>query len=224
MKVIQLIVCLLVTTACSSQNIQKLYLHFGVNLTAPYGETRQTMFPIVGYDKTITPKLLIGGLNLGLTHHHKLGNRLYLNTTLSFARHTTWEGILRQTDVQGNRLGDIKYNKVDYVLKLVPTVAYSLTDRLTAGIGIGTNISLFSISPTPETVLFGEEKKAGTAINKYNRLLNPVIPLELKYYLNKMFFGARFEYAPFNSNRSDLADVLVSKKNYINFEVGYKLR
>lgn len=224
MKVVVTFLCLFISFTCFSQHIHKFYIHVGANLTLPSDQSSRATFPIIAYNDDFKPSLLLGGFNAGFTYNKHLSGKKYISAIISLARHSSWEEAFPFTDNQGLLYGFNKYNKVDYVLKVLPTFTYALTPRLTLGIGLGGNISIISISALPEVQLFGIDREGEIAINKYNRLFNPLLPVEVRYHLNKIYIGARFEYGPFNTNRSDLGKNLKSTNNYACFEVGFKLK
>ena len=216
--------CIMMSFGGFGQNIHKFYIHVGTNLTLPSDESSRSTFPIIAYNDEFKPSLLLGGFNAGITYNKHLSDKKYISAVISLARHSSWEEAFPFTDNQGLLYGFNKYNKVDYVLKVLPIFTYALTPRLTLGIGFGGNISIISISALPDVQLFGIDRKGEIAINKYNRLFNPLLPVEIRYHLKKIYFGARFEYGPFNTNRSDIKEMLKSKNNYVCFELGFKLK
>ncbi len=196
------------------------FIMVNCNVYVPINNPYKGVFPIVGYDKTVDPKVLIGGFGVGLTALKSFQNKLRIKGEFNVSKHNYWDETVGLRTISNQPMGDFVSSNADFTLEATTIFHYSLSKKLSIGTGLGAHVLLVSLSRFQY-----ESQTADGSIytNKYYKTVMPVIPLELSLKTKKMLFNIRYEYGMLNRLCGDLAKEKTDKYSVLNFEVGFKI-
>lgn len=194
------------------------YFTANANLYLPINTPQKGVYPILWYDKTTDPKLLIGGFGVGVTALKSIKNKVSIKGQANISKHTYWDepdlftedGIVGAAAITGSS---------DFTIGLTGTINYFISEKFLVGTGLGGQLLLVSLSRLPG--LYGNESEI--AVNKYYKPVMPVIPLEASLKLKKTMYSIRYEHALLNRLKSDLAQYKTDRYGLLTFEVGFHL-
>lgn len=188
------------------------------NLYLPINTPQKGVYPILWYDKTTNPKLLIGGFGVGVTALKSIKNKVSIKGQANISKHTYWDEPQFFTD--GGFLGaTVITGSSDFTIGLTGTINYFISKKFLVGTGLGGQVLLASLSRLPR--LYGTDSEI--AANKYYKPFMPVIPVEASLKLKKTMYSIRYEHGLLNRLKGDLAQYKTDKYGLLTFEVGFHL-
>lgn len=225
MRRITLIICLFLLAggSVSAQAPMERYITFNTNLFVPIGSDK-SMYPIIGYNKEVDPKLLVGGFGAGFAISKSLKEDLKWKAQANLSRHTYWDESLELRDAGNVPLGPFAYSSVDYCATLMGTAELSLNKRFSVGAGLGAKILLVSFSRLPDRKNSSFNGKKSLAENAMYKTIIPVIPLELSYKMKRNQIVLRYEQGLMNRYKRDLAEYKKDRFGIISFEYGWRIK
>lgn len=123
-------------------------------------------------------------------------------------------------DVNGDPFFPYYYSSTDIAIGLNVTIQYSLAKNLRVGIGIGTQVLLYSYSRAP---LIPNSDDSKHYSNIFYKTIMPAIPIEISYKLKRTIFTVRYEKALLNRYKNDLRDYQTEIYGLLFFEIGFSL-
>lgn len=219
------LVFMVVTGAMSAQS-QKLewYLNANTNIYIPGGNSEKGVYPVLGYNKNTSPKILLGGIGVGSYAFLPLSNSFNLKIHGQLSKLSYWDDPVLQRDHVGNDVGLFRAGGSDYMAGLGAILHYNLNEQLSVGAGLGTQILLVSLSRTPGYYGYGVEAETSTVTNKYYKRVLPVLPIELAYHFPKIVLNLRYDVGLMNRLKGRLADVKSEKFDVLSLEIAFKLK
>lgn len=227
MKVKIYLIVFLLQSALSAigQDDTEIFLSAGVNLYLPRAGSAKSVYPILGYNKNTSPKILLGGVSTGISIWKPLGKDLNLKTYVHISKQTYWDEPIEIRNAVGTYFGPYQSGSSDYIFGLGGTLHYTLVDHLSIGTGVGFQALLFSLARIPEIdIANGEHGKTAIVTNRYYKRVLPMLPLELSYKLKRLTFGVRYDIGLLNRLKGDLGKSKKDKFDLITFETAFKLR
>jgi hypothetical protein len=212
---------ILVFHCAHSQSKPDLFVNVNGNLFVPI-KSDNGMFPIIGYDKELTPKILLGGLGLGFSAWKVVSQKISIRAQANFSRSVYWQKYLfRNGPLLSDVTGEASVSTVDYTLGVTGVVHYNFFNVFSVGGGVGVQAMLFSNSYLRQDLLVGSDRNLGQ--NKYYKRLMPTFPVETALRFEKWAITMRYEHALLNRYKKDLAKH--KKENYglLFFEIGIKI-
>jgi hypothetical protein len=165
--------------------------------------------------KDWTNGLAFGGVNIGVSKIVPVEEKWNLRANVNFSRQVYWDDVvyLNNGPNPQNALGHA-YPKISQVYVFIGGVMhYNLAKKFSVGAGLAA-----------EGLLASTEKIKGDKIhNKEVKPIMPVVPFEIMWRENKVFFDLRFEAGLLNDFRSDAVDYGKNFFGVMAFEVGIKL-
>ncbi|HEV7347118.1 hypothetical protein [Telluribacter sp.] len=200
------------------------YITANGNLFLPSQSSGRGTYPILWYDSSTEPKLLIGGIGAGVTKIQPLGKTNSLRLQANLSRHTYWDESLPVTTPQGIIIGPFYRGGSDFCIGLTGTAHHNLSERFSVGTGLGVQALLVSLSRLPAY----QDRSLGhvqgvIGVNNHYKRLQPVVPVELSLKLSKLLFTIRYEYGLLNSLKGDLSKYKTDKYSLLVFETGILL-
>ena len=187
------------------------------NLYLPINNPNKGVYPILWYDKETNPKLLIGGLGVGLSAFKPLKDKISLKGVINISKHTYWDEPIGLVDISGYDLQLLVAGSSDFSIDLAATAHYFLTERISVGTGLGSQLLLTTLARLPEF----QDIKASVAAHRYYKRLMPTLPVELSFKTKKNLFNIRYEYGLLNRYKKDIAVYKKDKFGLLSFELGF---
>jgi hypothetical protein len=220
--IFSVISCLLASEVMQAQNAD-FRITLGGNLRLP-GNVSQGMFPIIGFDKDLDKKLLVGGFNGGVSASISLAPHWDLKSSWNLSRQVYWREPMYFTKGPGpsDYLGYINPKTIEYYSSLSGIVHFVPKKKFSIGAGLGFQLLLASFIKVPSP------KKAGTIItgalksSEYKPLL-PIVPIEFSWKEERFIYNIRYEAGLLNRYRGDVADYGKNIFHALYFEVGLKI-
>jgi len=226
MNRVPVIFCLLIILVSRESFSQKKpaewYVTANGNLYMPVGTRTKGTYPILGYDKTTSPKILLGGIGIGAAMLKPLSKDLKFKAQANFSKHTYWDEPVMMKDYVASSIGYFQSGSSDYGLGIAGMIHYFPVEAFSIGAGISAQINVISFSRTPGMYI-GAEIDPGFVVNRYYKTVLPMIPVELSYKLKKVLFNVRYEAALMNRIKGDLADFRSDKFSLLTFELGFQI-
>ncbi|TDE12110.1 hypothetical protein [Dyadobacter psychrotolerans] len=224
-KINFLILCLLASlSVCGQENKREWYLNASINAYVPGGNSDKSIFPVLGYNRNTSPKLLLGGVGTGASLWSPVSRDLSLKVYTNISKHTYWDEPLMIKDAGGASNGIYNGWSSDYVLGVGATIHYNLAGRLSVGAGAGTHVLIASLSGLPEIYGYGVEIEKSIVLNHYYKRILPVVPLEVSYKLRNALINLRYDLSPLNRLKGQLGKSKSERYGILALEVGFRLR
>lgn len=214
---------LLYISTYAQKKAAEWFVNGSVNCYIPGKSSGKSVFPILGYNKNTSPKLLLGGLGVGVSLWAPAAKDLYIKSYANLTKMTYWDDQVQIRDAVGLYMGNYQAWSSDYALNLGGLIHYSMIDRLSLGAGIGLQGMIASLSRMPEMYGYGLEVEPSFVVNRYYKRILPVVPLELSYKLDKMVVNLRYDIGLLNKFKGDLGKSKSEKFGVLALEVGFKL-
>lgn len=218
---IVLILIILIDDACA-QNNHEVFVTANTNLYVPFNADKG-LFPVLGYDKEATPKLLIGGFGTGVTMFKTIREKTRLKVQSNISRHTYWNEPMTFRTVDNQNLGTFSSRSSDYTLG-VSGIALLGSNKFSFGAGLGLQVMLASVTRNPVGNFAGQDNEQQLVLNRYYKMLMPVLPLEISVQLDKMFYSIRYEHALLNKYKNGLANRERENYGLIFTEIGVRIK
>lgn len=200
------------------------YINASVNCYIPTGDSEKSVFPVLGYNKDTSPKLLTGGVGVGVAAWTPVANNFYLKPYLNLSKLTYWDDPVALRDPVGNSMGYYQAWSSDYTVNPGIVAHYELASQFTVGAGIAAHVMAVSLIRLPDAEgYYGTVTKGGLSAAKHYKRVNPVMPLELTYRLNKLMLNLRYEVGLLNKLKGDLGMSTSEKFDVLALEIGFKL-
>ncbi|MCE6992992.1 hypothetical protein, partial [Dyadobacter sp. CY323] len=193
------------------------------NFYIPVANRAKGIYPILGYDKLSSPKILLGGVGLGAAWFKPLTKDLSFKMQANFSKHTYWDEPVVIRDYVAAPLGDYESGSSDYGLGIAGMIHYFPVESFSVGAGISAQVTAISLTRTPGMYI-GADIDPGFAVNRYYKTVVPMIPVELSYRVNKLLFNLRYEAGLINRIKGDLARFKSDKFSLLTFEFGFLIR
>jgi len=221
MKAVIFFLFILVGYCANAQSKPDFFINLNGNLFVPI-ESDNGMFPILGYDKELNPKLLLGGFGLGFSAWKMASQKLSIRGQANISRSAYWQKYLfRDGPVLSDVSGEASVSTFDYTFGVTGVLHYHFARVFSIGGGIGVQSMLVSNSYLREDLLFGKDRNLGQ--NRYYKRFMPTIPLEISLRLERWAITMRYEHALLNRFKKDLAEYKKEKYGLLFFEVGFKI-
>jgi hypothetical protein len=219
-----LLSCSVLSASTFAQDRQHEFFIVGnTNLYLPGNGSENGIYPILWYDKTTKPKVLIGGFGVGVSIFRSLSENFSLKGQANFSKNTYWDEPMELRGYMNEPLGHFQYGSSDFSLGINGTVHYFLSDKMSVGTGFGARLFTLTLSRIPafeNSGLFAGD----ISINHYNKTILPVIPIEWSLKGEKLLFDIRYEYGLSNRYKAELAKYTTDRFSVLYFEVGFRLR
>ena len=215
--------CITLSAATFAQERQyEWFIIANTNLYLPGKGSEKGVYPILWYDKTTKPKLLIGGFGVGASVFRSLTGNLSLKGQANFSKNAYWEEAMELRGMQNEPLGHFQYGGSDFSLGVAGTLHYLLSEKMSVGTGAGARLFTMTLSRTPSFENF-ELVADEIAINRYTKSVLPFIPIEWTLKGEKLLFNIRYEYGLSNRYKRGLAAYKTDRFSVLNFEVGFRI-
>lgn len=215
----------LTNSALCQDKSPEWYLTASTNGYLPRSGSSKSTFPVIGYNRDVSPKFLVGGFGIGATVRKPLTSELHIQGKVNFSRQVYWEEPMPMQDLIGATITFGQMASPDYVLNIGATAHYHLSPKLYVGTGLGTQVMLLSLSRTPEVILYGyEPTKSKLIINNYYKRFTPVLPLEISYLLKNTLINLRYDLGLTGRLKGELGKSTKERFSLLTLEVGFKLK
>jgi hypothetical protein len=211
---------------CLSAQAQEPIEYFitgNVNLYVPFNSSKG-MYPILGYDKDVSPKVLLGGFGVGFSGLKKLGSQIAIKGQANISRSVYWESALLNIGPgQSQVIGIIPLSSTDYNFGLTGTIHYHLSPIFSAGTGLGAQVLIGSyMHIRAKSSIQNWDRYVGR--NQYYKRVMPTLPVEVSARFRKMFITLRYEHGLLNRLKKNLAEYKTDRYGLVFVEVGFKVR
>ncbi|MCE7061600.1 hypothetical protein [Dyadobacter sp. CY343] len=227
MKWVSAVICALFLTSgfdsLSQTKSTTWYATANGNFYMPVGNRSKGIYPIVGYDKKTSPKILLGGVGFGAAMLKPLSKDFSFKAQTNFSKHTYWEEELMMRDYVASSIGYFQSGSSDYGLGLAAMIHYFPVESFSIGAGISAQATVISFSRTPGMYL-GAEIDPGFVVNRYYKAVVPMVPVELSYKVNRLLFNVRYEAGFTNRIKGELARYKTDKFSLLTFELGFLIK
>lgn len=196
------------------------------NLFVPGKGSARGMYPILAYDKETDPKVLIGGLGMGVMRIQPLNEKNELRIQAGLFKHTYWDESIALQTPTGYVIGPFYRGGSDYGISLSGTLHHFLSQRVSIGTGLGAQGMLVSLTRLPkyEDNASAQPVRGVVGVTSYYKKIQPYIPMELSYHRPNTRYTLRYEQGLLNSLRGDLAKYKTDRYSLVVFEVGFRLK
>jgi hypothetical protein len=193
------------------------------NLYLPFSSGKG-MYPILGYDKEVRPKFLIGGFGIGFSGWKKIGSKTSIKGQANISRSVYWESAVLSIGPNPSQvIGETALSSADYTFGLTGTIHYHLSPMLSVGTGFGLQALIGSYMYfRAEADIYNSSRYLGR--NQYYKRVMPTIPVELSAKFRKMFVNLRYEHGLLDRLKKDLAEYQSDRYGLLFFEVGFKVK
>lgn len=216
-----LLLCVLAGLYAHAQSKPDLFITLNGNLFVPIG-SEDEMFPIVGYNKELKPKLLIGGFGIGFAGQKMVSGKWSVKAQGIVFRKAYWQKYLFRDGPQiSDVIGGATVSTFDYTIGAAAIPHFHFSRLFSVGAGVGIHALLFSNSYIRQDWTLDDNRSLGR--NRYYKSLMPTIPLETSFRLSNWAITMRYEYALLNRFKGNFADYKNEKYGLLFFEIGYKL-
>jgi hypothetical protein len=227
MKRISAIFCLLFLIASldsfGQNKAAQWFLTANGNFYIPIDNKGKGIYPILGYDKATSPKVLLGGAGLGAAMLKPLTRDLSFKAQANLSKHTYWDEPVLIRDYVANPVGEYQSGSSDLGLGLAGMIHYALIGDFSVGVGLSAQATVISMSHKPGMYI-GTEIEPGFVVNHYYKTIVPMVPVELSYRHKKLLFNVRYEAGLINRLKGDLAQFKSDKFSLLTFEFGYRIK
>ncbi|MCE7044320.1 hypothetical protein [Dyadobacter sp. CY312] len=199
------------------------YVNASVNCYIPTAGSAKSVFPVLGYNKDTSPKLLIGGVGTSVSVIIPIGKGLHLKPYANLQKLTYWDDPIDIRDGAGAYMGNFQSWSSDYTVGLGTLIHYDLVNRLSLGAGLGLQAMVVSISRMPDTYGYGVPVESSFVVNRYYKRLVPMVPLEISYKLDRMSLNLRYDVGLLNKLKGNLGKSKSEKFGVLALEVGFKI-
>lgn len=184
-----------------------------------------TTFPLVYRAKRPTEKNVIGGFGIGISRFFYINSKFDLKTSVNLSRQVYWNDAVsfNKGPLPQDNLGYGSFVSKEYYVEPVGVVHYKLGKGFSAGLGLGFQIMISSITDVKQSGLFANNNEVDNPRNRQYKPVMPVVPLEVSWKGRLMLFNIHGEAGLLNRYRSDLADLDRSFFGLLSFEVGMRL-
>lgn len=197
------------------------FLAPSLNLYLPVNTPGKGVYPVLWFDSQTSPKVLIGGIGVGVSALKPYGGKLTLKGQANVSKHTYWDEPFVITDENGGPIRDFQSASSDYTLGIAATAHYQFTGGFSAGTGLGSRVLLVSLTRLPPDYFAGTEDRQ-LAANRYYKRLVPVVPVELSLKSERMLFNLRYEHGLLNRLKRELSEYKTDRFGLLTFEVGFR--
>lgn len=199
------------------------FLNANINVYIPGGDSRKSIYPVLGYNRKTTPKVLLGGVGTGAFLLRPISSDFHLKAHGYLSKISYWDEPVELKGVKGEDVAVFQAGGSDYLAGINGLVHYHLADRLSLGAGVGMQVLLASFARTPDIYGYGEPTGKSFIANHYYKRILPVVPVELSYRFPRTVINLRYDIGPFNRIRGDLAKAKNERYDVLSLEVGFKL-
>lgn len=214
------IVC---STAFGQTSDLEWFITANGNLYIPRNNPDKGVYPILWIDKDTDPKLLIGGLGLGVSVFKPYREKVSWKGQANLSRHAYWDKPVLLTSNTADPIGYFTPGSVDLALGFTATAHYFLSKHFSVGTGLGAQLLLASSTRSlPSSYQFTGKQKL--IANHYYKPLIPVLPLEASLKFNRVLLNVRYEHGLLNRFKGDLGRTQKDKFSLLTFEIGFKIR
>jgi len=189
------------------------------NLYLPINNPNKGVYPILWYDKETDPKLLIGGLGVGLSAFKPLQDKISLKGAINISKHTYWDEPIGLVDMMGYDMQLLVAGSSDFSIGIAATAHYFLSEKISIGTGLGSQVLLTTLSRLPAI----NDTKVSIAAHHYYKRLMSTLPVELSFKTKKNLFNIRYEYGLLNRYKKGIGVYKKDKFGLLDFELGFKL-
>ena len=206
----------LMAASSHAQEFKEYFIHAGANVRVP-GTSKMGMYPIIGYDKDMDKKLLVGGFSIGSSYIMPMASQFDVKTTANLSRQVYWEepSMVNKGPLPNDMLGLIVPKTTEYYLSVAGVVHYVPREHFSIGAGLGIQQLLSS-----KKTLFVADTKIR---NRHFRAFMLVVPVEISWKGDKMLYNIRYEAGLLNRYRNDLTAYGKNKFGLIAFEIGMRV-
>jgi hypothetical protein len=198
------------------------FVVLNANLYLPGSPGNKGVYPILWYDQTTKPKVLIGGFGAGFSVFRSLTENLGLKAQANLSRHTYWDEPIELRGDQNEPLGEFTFGSSDYAIGLTSTLHYYFSKKLSIGTGLGAQLFTLTLSRTPKFEGF-ELTRGDITMNHYYKTFLPVLPVELSLKAKRLLFNIRYEHGLSNRYKHDLARYNKDTFSLLYFELGFRI-
>ena len=221
MRAIIFVLCLMPSVCAFAQFNPDLFITLNGNLFIPV-ESADRMFPIVGFNKELKPKLLIGGFGVGFAGQKMISGKFSLKTQGTFFRKAYWQQYLfRRGPLLSDIVGEATVSTFDYTMGAAAIPHFHFSRAFSVGVGVGLHALLFSNSYLRQDLTADGNRNLGR--NRYYKSFMPIVPFETSLRLSRWAVNVRYEHALLNRFKGNLADYKKEKYGLLFFELGYKI-
>lgn len=219
MKLLLSILAVVVSVNCAlAQRELRVYLTGNGNLYLPRKSNQQS-YPILGYNGDADPKILIGGLGLGITLTGNINDRLKWHAQGNTSRRVFWDDPMLLTDPSNMPIGNVTWKGVDILTTITGALHYRLGKTLSVGTGLGVDALIYSYVRGSKP--FVEETMIRN--NQYRSLM-PLIPVELSIDVKRFIVNLRYQHALLGRLKEPASQHKKDTYSGLIFELGYRLK
>jgi hypothetical protein len=213
----------LLCALCYGAEAQNMYLHIGTNIFIPnMVGNYSSMLPVQNFKVPLSnfSYTSIGGAQIGVVVSKQIKPKIHLHHDILLARYTYREHV-NSTDIFAVPLGVTPYGISNYSALLSTALHYRVLPKLFIGIGAGLNFTFSSsttlgILTTPTTF----DKYSGRV---QHRLINPCIPLHIRWQSSVWHLGVRYTQAVLKHHRSFEAAAKGINYGLFQIEIGHRI-
>jgi hypothetical protein len=206
-------------SAFSQDAVYEYHIVANANLYVPTHGSNKGLYPIIGYDETADPKLLIGGFGVGFSALRSVKEHLGLKAQVNLSKHTYWDEPVDLRGVNNEPLGTFLSGSSDYSLGLTGTVHYFISKKMSVGTGLGAQLLTITVSRLIEL----NKKTDQVSVEQYYKPFLPVLPIEWSLRGKKVLYNIRYEHGLSNRYKNGLNDYKTDRFGLVYFELGFKL-
>lgn len=208
--------------SASAQDNVNYHITVGANLRLP-GNVSQGIYPIIGFDKSLEKKFLVGGFTVGTFGLKSLSPKLNLKVGANLSRQVFWSETMLFNKGPGpqDMLGNFYTKTVEYYSCFNGVVHYVPQKKFSIGAGLGFQFLIASTMKFPVPKGFAGDEGA-----MKNREFKPVMPvglIEFTWTEERFLYNFQYQAGLVNRYRGDLADYGRNLFHMVTFEVGYRI-
>ncbi len=219
MKIIVVIIAIVFATNTFAQ---QLHIGTGPTFYIPYSSQDRATFPSLFLFKinSNNSKYLFGGGQLFATFTKPLNKKVAMQYTASMFKHSFWE-VTYFKDINGSSTSTNLQLINNLAINLNATAQYKLPHNFSIGAGIGLLPHMYSYTFIYENKNNNYYRNYGTYGD--NKVINPYIPINVKYNYKKIMLAAEYQQALLKSGRLFNGD---NANNFglLNFSASYLIK
>lgn len=209
--------------AFAQERQYEFFIVGNTNLYFPGNGSGKGIYPILWYDKTTKPKILIGGFGVGVSVFRAITEKVGVKGQANVSKNAYWDEAMELRGYNNEPLGHFQYGSSDFSVGIGGILHYFLSRKMSVGTGLGARLFTITLSRMPVFENF-ELVADDFAVNRYNKTILPVIPVEWSLKGEKLLFNIRYEYGLSNRYKADLAEYKKERFGVLYFEVGWRIR
>lgn len=168
------LVLLLSTPLLAQLDAFEYAINVNTNTYLPLNSGKQR-FPVLGYNKQVDPKVLIGGFGFGVSGIANWRSNKKIKIQANLLKRSYWEDPYVLRTSTNTSMGEVAYSGSDVVFNTNAVLHWKINDTFSFGTGIGGDVMLVSVFRLPDMF---DDVTNSLSLNRHYKRIMPLLPFE----------------------------------------------